>query len=97
MPLYIVLHRWTDAGIGQVTETLERVEQNRRVVDQMGGRMSAVYWTQGRYDVVVVLEAPDDETAAAITLRVGAAGKARTETLRAFDIDGMGRILKQLG
>jgi uncharacterized protein with GYD domain len=97
MPQYIVLHRWTDAGIGQVSEALERVEQNRRLVEQMGGRMAEVYWTQGRFDVVVVLEAPDDETAAAITLRVGAAGKARTETLRAFDKDGMDRILKRLG
>lgn len=51
---------------------------------------------QGRYDLVGIIEAPDDETAAAVGLRAGMAGAVRTETLRAYDAEEMGRILAKL-
>ncbi len=63
----------------------------------MGGRLDPLYWTQGRYDLVSVLEAPDEETAAAIVLRVGSSGTVRSETLRAYDAAEMGRILAKFG
>ncbi len=43
-----------------------------------------MYYTMGEYDVVVISEAPDDATAMAILLAVGAQGSVRTTTLRAF-------------
>lgn len=51
---------------------------------------------QGRYDLVGIIEAPDDETAAAVGLRAGMVGAVRTETLRAYDAEEMGRILAKL-
>ena len=51
---------------------------------------------QGRYDLVEIFEAPDDETAAAVGLRAGMVGAVRTETLRAYDAEEMGRILAKL-
>ena len=67
------------------------------MVAQMGGQMETLYWTQGRYDLVGIMEAPDEETAAAVGLRVGATGSVRTETLRAYDAEEMGRILAKVG
>ena len=97
MPRYVVLGSWTDQGIRNAKETVQRADQVRQMVDQMGGRMDTIYWTQGRYDLVAVMEAPDEETATAMMLRVGGAGNVRTETLRAFDAGEMGRILQKLG
>ena len=97
MPKFIVLASWTDDGARNVTDTLQRAEQVRQLVEQMGGRLDPLYWTQGRYDLVSVLEAPDEATATAITLRVGSSGTVRTETLRAFDAEEMGRILAMIG
>jgi uncharacterized protein with GYD domain len=97
MPRYIGLIKWTDQGIRNVKETVQRAQQVRQIVEQMGGRMDALYWTQGRYDIVAILEAPDDETATAMVLRIGQAGNVRTETLRAFDAEEMERILSKLG
>ena len=67
------------------------------MIEQMGGRLDTLLWTQGRYDLVGVVEAPDEETGAAIGLRAGMAGAVRTESLRAYDAEEMGRILAKLG
>jgi uncharacterized protein with GYD domain len=50
-------------------------------------------WTMGAYDFITLLEAPDDETAASLVLRVAAAGNVRTTTMRAFDADQMTDII----
>ena len=97
MAKYVVLVNWTEQGIRDVKATTQRAEQVRQVIEQMGGRLVSLLWTQGRYDLVGVIEAPDDETVAAIGLRVGMTGATRTETLRAFDAEEMGRILQKLG
>ena len=97
MPRYVTLVRWTEEGIKDVKQTTQRAEQVRQLMEQMGGRLDAIYWTLGRYDLVVVTEAPDDETAAAAVLRVASQGRVRTEVLRAFDAEEMGRILQTLG
>jgi uncharacterized protein with GYD domain len=94
---YIVLINWTEQGVSQVKDTVKRSEQVRQLAEQMGGAMSTIYWTIGRYDVVAIIEAPDDETAAAIGLRASGTGAVRTETLRAFTADEMSGILAKLG
>lgn len=97
MARYVGLTTWTDQGVRDARSSPQRAEQVRQMVEQMGGRLEALWWTQGRYDLVSVIEAPDEETAAAMTLRVGSGGNVRTETLRAFDAEEMGRILGKLG
>ncbi len=97
MPRYVVLVNWTEQGIRNVRETTQRAQRVRQLVEQMGGRMDTLLWTQGRYDLVGLMEAPDEETAAAVGLRVGMGGAVRTETLRAYDAEEMGRILAKLG
>ena len=97
MPRYVILVNWTEQGARSVKETTQRAEQVTQMVEQMGGRMEALHWTQGRYDLVGLMEAPDEETAAAVGLRAGMGGAVRTETLRAWDAEEMGRILAKVG
>lgn len=96
MPQYVTLVNWTDQGIRDVKQTVQRAEQVREMVRQLGGDMHTLYWTQGRYDLIAITEAPDDETVAAISLRIGATGNVRTEVLRAFGAEEMGGILAKL-
>ena len=77
--------------------TVQRTEQVRRTMESMGGRLETILWTQGRYDLVAVSELPDEETAAAATMRIASQGAVRTEVLRAFDAEEMGRILAKVG
>jgi len=50
----------------------------------------------GKYDTVLVVEAPDDETIAKLTLAIGSLGNVRTETLRAFTEDEYRKIIADL-
>ncbi len=97
MPRYVILVNWTEQGARDVKETTQRADQVRQLVEQAGGRLDALYWTQGRYDLVGVMDVPDEETGAALALRAGMTGTTRTETLRAYDAEEMGRILAKLG
>ncbi len=58
--------------------------------------MTTLYWTQGSYDLISITEFPDDESASAFALTVGAGGAVRTESLRAYSAEEMQRILQKL-
>jgi uncharacterized protein with GYD domain len=96
MPRFVTLVKWTEEGIRDVKQTTQRAEQVRRLAEEMGGRLDVILWTLGRYDLVAVTDLPDEETAAAMALRVVSQGRVRTEVLRAFDAEEMGRILQKL-
>ena len=68
MAQFIVLINWTEQGVSQAKDTVQRSEKVRQLAEQMGGGMPTIYWTIGRYDAVAVLEAPDDETASTANL-----------------------------
>jgi len=55
----------------------------------MGMKIVQAFWTMGAYDVVVLLEAPDDETMSAFSLKIGSMGSVKTHTMRAFPKDEM--------
>ncbi len=97
MAQYVILINWTDQGVRTATETVQRADQVKQMIQQQGGNMHTLLWTQGRYDLIGIVEAPDDETIAAIALRNASFGATRTETLRAFTADEMGAILQRLG
>ena len=84
MPVYISLMHWTSQGIGGLPAWRDRVEESESVIGERGGRLIDVYVTLGRYDVVEIFEAPNDETAYGIVLELARHGTGRTEPLRAF-------------
>jgi uncharacterized protein with GYD domain len=96
MLTYVSLFKFTDQGIKNVKGTLDRTQQNRAAIEKAGGCMTAIYWTQGQYDLVAITEWPDEETAMAFILPLGIAGNVRMETLRAFDEAAMRRVLTKV-
>ena len=97
MPTYVVLMNWTDQGVRTARDTVQRREQADALAEKHGARIAQVYWTVGPYDLVSILEAPDDESATAMLLELGSAGNLRTTTLRAYDREEMSRIIERLG
>lgn len=97
MPTYIGLANWTDRGIGSFQDTLQRLESATAVAQQMGGQLREVFYTVGPYDMVVVSEFPDDETASAFSLALGSRGNVRTTSLRAFSSEEMTGIIEKTG
>jgi uncharacterized protein with GYD domain len=96
MPLYVGLVKWTDQGVKNAKGAATRWEQGRAAIEQAGGRVIGLWWTQGQYDAVIVTEWPDDESASVFTLSYAATGNIRSETLRAFTTEEMQRILERL-
>ena len=84
MAHYVTLMRFTTQGFAGLPKWRERIEEGERVITEAGGTMVGVYVTLGRYDVVEIFEAPNDETAYGIVLELARHGTVRTETLRAF-------------
>lgn len=93
MPNYVALLNWTEQGIRGFKDTTKRADAFGAALAKLGARLLNIYWTDGPYDLVAVIEAPDDETANAGLLRVAALGNVRTMTLRAFSREEMDRVI----
>jgi uncharacterized protein with GYD domain len=97
MPTYVSLFNWTDQGIRNVKDTVQRYERSQEQQDKHGVSLQMIYWTIGQYDIVVIAEAADEESITAFLLELASAGNLRTTTLRAYDREEMSRILDRLG
>lgn len=97
MAIYIALSNFTDQGIRNVKDTTKRADAVKEAASKYGAKMTQIYWTQGKYDLVAMIEAPDDTSATAFALAIGMAGNIRTQTLRAFTKEDMNGILAKLG
>lgn len=96
MGLYISLVNWTDQGIKTVSESPARLDGVRQLAKKYGCEMTDFFLTIGTYDMVAMLKAPDDESAAKFTLALGSAGSVRTTTLKAFSEDAYRKIIAGL-
>jgi uncharacterized protein with GYD domain len=97
MPTYVSLVNWTEQGVKNFRDTLQRAEDFRGIVEKSGGQVRQLLWTLGEYDVVSVTDFPDDQTATAVLLQLGAAGNVRTKTMKAFDAEQMAAIIQRTG
>jgi uncharacterized protein with GYD domain len=96
MATYVVLINWTDQGVRNAKDSVQRARAFSADVERRGGRLLGIYWTQGRYDIVATVEVPDEQTAMASLLAVSGIGNVRTETLRAFNESELTSILQKV-
>jgi len=97
MAAYILLLQFTDQGIRNVRDTTRRAAAATEAAAKTGAKFKEVYWTLGGYDLVIVAEAPDDETITAVSLKLASLGNVKTQTLRAFQAGEVDAILKKIG
>jgi uncharacterized protein with GYD domain len=93
MATYISLIDWSDQGIRNFRDTVDRATAFEKLCEQQGASVKDIYWCLGQHDIVAVVEAPDDETATALLLQVGSLGNIRTKTMRGFSRDEMTSIV----
>lgn len=93
MPHYVVLYRFTDQGRKNIKESVRRAQEVRRENEQRGFKVVGHYWTQGRYDLVTIVDAPSEDAMMGGLFGIAEAGNVSSETLRAFNDDEMQRIL----
>lgn len=92
MATYISLVNLTDQGMRNVKESPARFEALDALARELGVTFRSAYYTVGNYDMVVVVEGPE-EACTAMLLKIGSGGNVRTQTLRAFSVDEMKNII----
>jgi uncharacterized protein with GYD domain len=96
MATFITTVKFTPQGFAAIQDTAKRAAAFKASARKLGGKVTGVYWTLGAFDGVVIFEAPDDETATALMLHLGAQGNVRTQTSRALTAAEMDKILGML-
>jgi uncharacterized protein with GYD domain len=96
MPTYITLAKWTQHGIQNIKESPKRLDAFKKFVKACGGKVKDFYMVTGHYDMVLVIEAPDDAAVARVALGTASGGSVQTETLRAFTEAEYRKIIGEL-
>jgi uncharacterized protein with GYD domain len=97
MTTYVSLINWTDQGIENFRETTHRAQEFSKLVESAGGTVRELLWTVGEYDIICIVDFPDEEAGVAALLKVGSAGSIRSSTMRAFNADEMAGIIRRAG
>jgi uncharacterized protein with GYD domain len=93
MAKYVGLVNWTEQGVKDFRSTTERAKIAQQAAGKYGGKIDTLLWTIGRYDLVIVVDFPDDESLSAFSLQLASLGNVRTQTMRALDAAAMDRII----
>jgi len=96
MAMYVSLLQFTEQGIRNVKDTIKRAAAATAEAEKMGVKVTDSFWTMGAYDVVLLLDAPNDETVSAFSLKLGALGNVKSQTMRAFSRKEMESILAKV-
>ena len=96
MAQYVVLCNFTDQGIRAVRDTVKRADTAKEDAAKLGVKMKEIYWTLGEYDIVTLVEAPDEQSVTAFGLALASQGNVKMQTLRAFTRDEVAAVLKKI-
>lgn len=93
MPKYVVMYKFTERGRKNARSTVEHARDVRKRDEGRGFKIHGLYWTQGDYDMVAIVDAPTEQVMMASLLAIGGAGNVMSTTLRAFDEEEMEEIM----
>lgn len=93
MPGYIVAYKFTQQGLAKNKDLPETIKRAKVDSEKMGIRVVGVWLTLGEYDMIAVVDAPDDQTIATRLLMTGEAGNATSQTMRAFSEEEFAQIV----
>ncbi len=96
MATYCVLASFTEQGVRNAKDSPKRADAFKEMARKCGVTVKELYWAQGQYDIVTILEAPDDLAVTSLALSVGALGNVRTQTLRLFSAGDMKAIIDKM-
>ncbi len=95
MATYIMLSTLTDEGRKTLKERPERLQEVNHEIEAMGARVTQQYAVLGGYDFINILEAPDNETIARISVELGSRGTVSLTTLPALTVEAFTQMLKK--
>jgi len=92
---YIILGNLTEQGFREIKDLPKRVEDARRLLERLGGRMQ-YYYTMGEYDFVAIVDLATEENMLRFLSEVRSLGYVRTTTLKAWSDTEVARLLAKV-
>ena len=96
MQTYVTLWKYTKDGLMDIKKTNKRFEFAKKVVKDAGGKLLAVYGLVGKYDLITVMEMPNEKVAAATILKICSTGRITSQTMTALSLDEFIDITKEV-
>src|SRR5437867_12248730 len=96
MVTYVMLLNWTDQGIKNVKDSPKRLAGVKKLAKDLGGEVKSFYMTLGAYDLVLIVEMPNNGKLASFGLKLGSLGNVRATTIRADPEDYYRRLISGL-
>lgn len=96
MAVYVTLYRYTDEGLKHIKEAAEIARGWQREAEQVGIKLLALYWLQGAYDAVTIIESDDAEAVNGLLLSIAAQGYLRTETMGGISLEEVERAARRV-
>ena len=96
MATYIMLMSYTDQGIRNVKSSPKRADAARFMAKSCGAEVKDIYLTLGAYDLILTVEAAEDEAVARFSLALASIGNVRAITLKAFTEEQYRQIIESL-
>jgi len=96
MPTYVTLWKYTRDGLMDMKNTPERYEAVKKIISDAGGKLLSIYGLIGEYDVITIMEMPDEKVAASTVLRICSKGRIVSRTMTALSIDDFLKITKEV-
>ena len=96
MVTYVMLLNWTDQGIKNVKDSPKRLDAVKKLAKELGGEVKSFYMTLGIYDLVLIVDMPNNDKLASFGLKLGSLGNVRSTTLKTFSEDDYRRIVAGL-
>lgn len=93
---YVILYKFTERGLARIKEIPERIKRAKELSQKMGIRVIGVWVTMGEYDMISIVDAPNDQTLAARVLATAMAGNVTTQTMRALSEDEFAQVVNQI-
>lgn len=93
---FATLINFTEQGFQNIEQSPDRAVAFSKQAKKAGVKISQLLWLAGRFDGLIVFEAPDVESASAAMLQLSKAGNVKTETLQAFDAQEMKKVVEKL-
>jgi uncharacterized protein with GYD domain len=93
MPTYMIMSKWTSQGLQNIKQSADRLDAGRKAYESVGIKLTHFWMVTGQYDMIAILEAPDDVAVAKAILVSASQGSFTTETCRAFTEDEYRKII----
>ena len=94
MTTFVTLWRYTKDGLVDMKRTSERFDVVKKLITDAGGNLVTVYGLIGEYDVMTIMEMPDEKAAMATILKICSKGRVIPMTMTALSIEEFLKITK---